>query len=318
MLKVILYCMNLYNLPKGICAVLLGCAAASYLGTFELIPATLAFIFVIFIQITVNLQTVYSELHNYSGKVLDLSFTGRPIVLGKDMELPLKMCMMMFGILSTTSGLGLATIGGWPALLVGALLFGIVVYYRYSHTSVRFTFYAPLIVFFFYGPIGVFGTYLLQAFNYSDYVFQWNDFYIPSLLSIVSGLYACNIWVLGERMRNVLLPPDMRKFFTGKHSGVLKRLFITNTIVIFLLQVYICSRAMENTISILSYGAPVACFAINLWIWQRAKKVAAGRGMEYRRLMFWCMGGMILYAVCTLVWLITVNLRPDLTPTVFF
>lgn len=310
--------MNLYNLPKGICSVMLGCAAAAYLGNFEVVPATLAFIFVIFIQITVNLQTVVNELQYYSDHVVCLTFKGVKVTVGKDLLLPIRMALVMFMILSLTSGLGLTSVGGWPALLVGAIIFGTLYIYRRNRSALHFSYLAPVMVFFYYGPVGVLGTYMLQTFNYSDYVFSWNDFYIPILLSFIAGFYGSNVWVLAQRMRNVLLPPDKKHFFAGKHARTLKHIFITNTILIFLLQIYLCLRAMENTVLLITFVPPVVCLLVNIFVWWRAKNVASGGVLEYRRLTIICLSGILFYALTMLVWCVMVHIRPDLTPTVFF
>lgn len=293
--------MNLYNTPVGVSSVIIGCVTASYVGAFNPSTSALALLFVFLIQITLNLQNNFCELYYHHNDMLDMGLNGNTYQLSRIDSIPLRMATMVMAILSMTVGLGLATTGGWPTLLIGLIIFGSLFYYNAGKHAIRFSPWVPLLVFCFYGPVAVLGTYILQTFRVLPNPWSWQACWITVYMSIISGFLAVNVWMIRERMRSVILPKRYVTYYTGSRIKILKWIFLSSTFIIFILQITLCYMTNFGGLSTITYIAPTICFAVNLYIWKKGHNVNADKKL-FRRLAFLTIGVMFFYALSTLAY----------------
>lgn len=311
--------MSLYNVPMGVSSVVSGCVCAAYYGNFALIPSILAVMFAILVQITANLQNSYCELHYRGVYLVDNLFCKKPTAVTKSMELPLQMSALVFGILSMTFGLGLCSVGGWAALIVGILIFGSLYLYNANKFAIRFSFFAPFVIFFFFGPVAMSGTFLLVGYDSVGHMLGGTMFDATFLSSCVMGFCATNVWFLRERMRAVLMPDEFQGYYSGRRAIVLKYGFLTNSVLIFLLQIWLTFGAKMGRIYMMSWIVPAIVFGVNLYVWQKAKdKGDYGDNAYFSRLCVLAIANMIFIAIVSLVWVLVYTNHTAVIPTRWF
>lgn len=298
MVKRIVNCMNFYNLPMGICSVIVGCMAASYVEIFEIVPFVLSLIFVSLLQIGVNLQNNYSELHYHKHYVADVELTGKLMTLTENDELPLKVASFMFISLAFTIGLGLGVVGRWPAIVVGIIILVAVYFYNNSNNAIRYSRLAPLVVWFFYGPVAVMGCFFLETYHSLRDAYTAHEVFLAFLISGIMGIYAENVWLLRERMRSVILPGHSGIYVSRISPRALSRIVFVNTILIFVAQTVLVfvvipySWAWETL--------PVICLAGNFISYR--KSCTLGRNVsDYRAITLIGLANMIFYTVAVTV-----------------
>lgn len=292
--------MNFYNLPKGICSVVVGCACASLVDGFEIVPCVLALIFVVFLQITVNLQNNYCELYYHKSRVLDVGLSGRLIEMSPNDVYSLKVVSFMFMILTATVGLGLAVIGGWPAILIGVLIFSALYFYNATRYAIRFSRWAPFVIFFFFGPLAVFGCFFLETFHDLRDPYTPVEIYLPIFMGCVMGFYAVNVWLVRERMRVAILPTKSKHFASRATPESIRRMLLFNIIAIFVLQAGLCfAVGLTNPWIVLTL--PIICLIGNLLELRKVEGVYKDVS-AYRVLTIYGLANMILYTVGCVVY----------------
>jgi len=292
--------MNLYDVPKGICSVLVGSSCAAFFDNFDVLTCTLTIIFIILLQIAISLQTNYCELRYHKMRKVDIELTGKIMVLTSEDHIPLRVASIAFLLLATTVGLGLAVIGGWPACLTGAIVTAALYYYNLTNYPLRYSKWTPLMVFFFFGPVAVLGTYFLSSYRDITTPYTAHEIIVPVILSSIMGLYAANIWLIREKMRFAIQDSNEDTFIYRITPGQVRKLILLNTIVLFILQTllgFVASRQAFITL----LPIPILCLTGNLALYIASAKLKQ-QNTAYRTITILSIYNMVLYTVLVLLY----------------
>lgn len=192
MFKILLKCIDPISLPTGIAGVLLGWGAASFTGVFEILPATLCLLFVIFYQAAANVvHRYYVERYQPGGgKFAYISYEQG------ELEMPLQSLMregaIALFIISGLFGMALMAMGGYWALGLGLLIVAMTYLNSCGSSPATRSPWGPLVCFVVFGPLCTFGTFYIQYAHATGYILTWQTGGPAILLSCVSGLLAVN------------------------------------------------------------------------------------------------------------------------------
>jgi len=155
------------TLPAAIAPVLVGSAVAASDGGFSLLPALLALLCALLIQIGTNLANDYYDFV----KGADTEQRIGPVRVVQSGLIPaatVRSAMIFVFVLTFLLGLYLVIIGGWPILAIGlaSILFAIL--YTAGPFPLAYHGLGELFVFLFFGIIAVTGTYYVQALSWSS------------------------------------------------------------------------------------------------------------------------------------------------------
>lgn len=154
------------TLPAAVVPVLLGSAVAAADGVFAALPAFVAMLCALLIQIGTNLANDYFDFIKGadSGERL-----GPVRVTQSGLIPPPTVRAAMIGVFAVTFllGLYLVWIGGWPILLIGLASIFFAVTYTAGPFPLAYNGLGDLFVFLFFGVVAVTGTYYVQALAWS-------------------------------------------------------------------------------------------------------------------------------------------------------
>jgi 1,4-dihydroxy-2-naphthoate octaprenyltransferase len=187
------------TLPAAVAPVLVGTAMAIADKQFALLPAAAAMTVALLLQIGVNLANDYFD---YVKGIDAQDRLGPPRVTQSGLIPPgqVKTGILAAIVLSTIPGLYLASIGGWPVILIGLFCFAAALAYSGGPFPLASHGLGDLFVFIFFGLVAVCGTYYVQALQLTPMV--W-------LMGAIQGLLITAILVVN----------NLRDIQTDRRSG---------------------------------------------------------------------------------------------------
>ena len=187
------------TLPAAVAPVLVGTAMAIADKHFAWLPAAAALTVALLLQIGVNLANDYFD---YIKGIDTRDRMGPPRVTQSEL-IPAKQVktgMLIAIILSVVPGLYLASVGGWPIILIGLSCFAAALAYSGGPFPLASHGLGDLFVFIFFGLVAVGGTYSVQARQLTPMV--W-------LMGAIQGLLITAILVVN----------NLRDIQTDRRSG---------------------------------------------------------------------------------------------------
>lgn len=187
------------TLPAAVAPVLVGTAMAIADKNFVWLPAAAALMVALLLQIGVNLANDYFD---YVKGIDTRDRLGPPRVTQSGL-IPAKQVkagILVAIILSVIPGLYLASVGGWPVILIGLFSFGAALAYSGGPFPLASHGLGDLFVFIFFGLVAVCGTYYVQALHLTPLV--W-------LMGAIQGLLITAILVVN----------NLRDIQTDRRSG---------------------------------------------------------------------------------------------------
>jgi len=187
------------TLPAAVAPVLVGTAMAIADKHFAWLPAASALMVALLLQISVNLANDYFD---YLKGIDTRDRLGPPRVTQSGL-IPAKQVragMLVTIILSVIPGLYLASVGGWPVILIGLFSFVAALAYSGGPFPLASHGLGDLFVFIFFGLVAVGGTYYVQALHLTSMV--W-------LMGVIQGLLITAILVVN----------NLRDIQTDRRSG---------------------------------------------------------------------------------------------------
>lgn len=154
------------TLPAAVVPVLVGSTVAAADGAFEPLPAVIALVCALLIQIGTNLANDYFDFI----KGADSEHRIGPIrVTQSGLIPPATVRNAMIGVFALTFVLGLylVSVGGWPILLIGVASLFCAVIYTAGPYPLAYVGLGDVFVFLFFGIVAVTGTYYVQALQWS-------------------------------------------------------------------------------------------------------------------------------------------------------
>lgn len=190
---------RLRTLPAAVAPVLVGTAMAIADGKFALWPAAAAMAVALLLQIGVNLANDYFD---YAKGIDTRDRLGPPRVTQSGLipARQVKTGILVVIILSTIPGLYLASVGGWPVILIGLFCFSAALAYSGGPFPLASHGLGDIFVFIFFGLVAVCGTYYVQALQLTPMV--W-------LMGAIQGLLITAILVVN----------NLRDIQTDRRSG---------------------------------------------------------------------------------------------------
>jgi len=170
--KVWLWAVRPKTLPAALSPVLVGTALAYADGAFHLGPALAALAGALLLQIGVNLANDYFDWAkgvDRPGRKGPLRVTQSGLISPREMRLGIA---AVFG-LSALVGLYLILVAGWPILLIGVAALLCALLYSGGPLPLGHYGLGDVLVFLFFGPVAVGGTYYVQALGFSWEALVW-------------------------------------------------------------------------------------------------------------------------------------------------
>ncbi|MDX9759457.1 MAG: 1,4-dihydroxy-2-naphthoate polyprenyltransferase [Bacteroidota bacterium] len=155
------------TLPAAVVPVLVGSAVAADAGVFDALPAAIALVCALLIQIGTNLANDYFDFL----KGADSEHRIGPIrVTQSGLIPPGTVRAAMIGVFALTFLLGLTLVvhAGWPILVIGVTSLICAVIYTAGPYPLAYIGLGDLFVFIFFGIVAVNGTYFVQALDWSS------------------------------------------------------------------------------------------------------------------------------------------------------
>jgi 1,4-dihydroxy-2-naphthoate octaprenyltransferase len=213
------------TLPAGAVPVVVGTAMAAADGVFSPIPAFIALICALGIQVATNF---INEIYDFrkGADTAERLVPTRTVAAGLIAEKT--MIRVSIGLLSAVFllGLYLVVLAGWSILLVGLLSMLFAWAYTGGPRPIAYSGLGDLFVFIFFGLVAVGGTYYVQAFSLS----------LPVLIAAVApGAFSVNI-LLCNNIRDIDTDRGVGKMTLPARIGArrARRLYLTLTVVAYL------------------------------------------------------------------------------------
>jgi len=187
-IKIWLQAIRPRTLPAGAVPVVVGSAAAFAVGGFRPLPALAALAGALLLQIAANLANDYHDWKNGA----DTDARSGPARVTQQGLIPPKLvrrAYLLVLLLVLPIGGYLATLGGWPIVAIGLAGMLCAVAYTGGPWPLGYLGLGDLLVFVFFGPIAVAGTYAVQ-------VGRWDA--LALLAGVPLGLLATAILVVNN------------------------------------------------------------------------------------------------------------------------
>lgn len=150
------------TLPAGAMPVVLGSALAAAAGAFRPLPALVALICALGIQIATNFINEIYDFRKGADTAERLGPT-RTVAAGIISEQTMIRVSIGLGLSVFVLGLSLVAIGGWPILLVGVLSLLFAWAYTGGPFPIAYSGLGDIFVFIFFGLVAVGGTFYVQS-----------------------------------------------------------------------------------------------------------------------------------------------------------
>ena len=154
------------TLPAAVVPVLVGSVVAAGDGAFVPLPAVVALVCALLIQIGTNLANDYFDFI----KGADSEHRIGPIRVTQSGLIPpatVRNAMIGVFVLTFVLGLYLVSVGGWPILIIGVASLFCAVIYTAGPYPLAYVGLGDVFVFLFFGIVAVTGTYYVQALQWS-------------------------------------------------------------------------------------------------------------------------------------------------------
>jgi 1,4-dihydroxy-2-naphthoate polyprenyltransferase len=194
------------TLPAALAPVLVGTGAAAALGSFRPLPAVLALVVALALQVAVNYANDYSD----GTRGTDAARVGPMRLVGSGAAAPRQVliaAMLAFAV-AAVAGLGLAALSSWWLVAVGAVCMAAAWTYTGGPLPYGYRALGEVFVFVFFGPVAVVGTTFVQTGTLPGLAFAVS---VPIGLLIVAILVVNNLRdihgdaAVGKRTLAVLL-----------------------------------------------------------------------------------------------------------------
>jgi 1,4-dihydroxy-2-naphthoate octaprenyltransferase len=194
------------TLPAALAPVLVGSGAAAALGSFRPLPAVLALVVALALQVAVNYANDYSD----GTRGTDAERVGPMRLVGSGAAAPrqvLTAAVLAFAV-AAVAGLGLAALSSWWLVAVGAVCMAAAWTYTGGPLPYGYRALGEVFVFVFFGPVAVVGTTFVQTGTLPGLAFAVS---VPIGLLIVAILVVNNLRdihgdaLVGKRTLAVLL-----------------------------------------------------------------------------------------------------------------
>ena len=243
------------TLPAGAVPVILGSALAAPDGKFRFLPALVALICALGIQVATNF---INEIYDFRKGADTAERLGPTRTVAAGIISEKTMIRVSVALVSAVFLLGLYLVwtAGWPILLVGLLSLLFAWGYTGGPYPIAYSGLGDLFVFIFFGLVAVGGTYYVQA----------HDLVFPVLIAAVApGAFSVNI-LLVNNIRDIATDRTVGKMTLPARIGGewARRLYIALTVVAFLVPVFFFLNGYSpwGMLSLLS--APLAFSMIRL------------------------------------------------------
>jgi len=213
------------TLPAGAVPVVLGSALAAVAGRFHLLPAFVALVCALGIQVATNF---INEIYDFrkgadtSDRVGPIRTVAAGIISEKTM---IRVSVALLGGVFLL-GLYLVYSAGWPIFIIGILSLLFAWAYTGGPYPIAYSGLGDLFVFIFFGLVAVGGTYYVQALNIS----------VPVLIAAVApGSFSVNI-LLVNNIRDIATDRKVGKMTLPARIGGewARRLYVALTVVAYL------------------------------------------------------------------------------------
>ena len=213
------------TLPAGAVPVILGSALAAAVGQFRFLPALVALICALGIQVATNF---INEIYDFRKGADTAERLGPTRTVAAGIISEKTMIRVSASLVGTVFLLGLYLVytSGWPILVVGLLSLLFAWAYTGGPYPIAYSGLGDLFVFVFFGLVAVGGTYYVQADALS----------LPVLLAAVApGAFSVNI-LLVNNIRDISTDRTVGKMTLPARIGGewARRLYIALTVVAFL------------------------------------------------------------------------------------
>jgi 1,4-dihydroxy-2-naphthoate polyprenyltransferase len=194
------------TLPAALAPVLVGSGAAAALGSFRPLPAVLALVVALALQVAVNYANDYSD----GTRGTDAERVGPMRLVGSGAAAPRQVliaAVLAFAV-AAVAGLGLAALTSWWLVAVGAVCMAAAWTYTGGPLPYGYRALGEVFVFIFFGPVAVVGTTFVQTGTLPGLAFAVS---VPIGLLIVAILVVNNLRdihgdaLVGKRTLAVLL-----------------------------------------------------------------------------------------------------------------
>ncbi|MEI6847368.1 MAG: 1,4-dihydroxy-2-naphthoate polyprenyltransferase [Chlorobiaceae bacterium] len=213
------------TLPAGAIPVVLGSALAAADGSFHILPAFIALICALGIQVATNF---INEIYDFrkGADTADRLGPTRTVAAGIISEK--KMIKVSVGLVVVVFllGLYLVYVAGWPIFVVGALSLLFAWAYTGGPYPIAYSGLGDLFVFIFFGLVAVGGTYYVQA----------HTLHYPVLLAAVApGAFSVNI-LLVNNIRDIATDRKVGKMTLPARIGgeYSRSIYVALTVVAYL------------------------------------------------------------------------------------
>jgi 1,4-dihydroxy-2-naphthoate octaprenyltransferase len=213
------------TLPAGAVPVLLGSALAAATGRFRLLPALVALICALGIQVATNF---INEIYDYRKGADTAERLGPTRTVAAGIISEKIMIQVSIALLGTVFLLGLYLVytAGWPIFIIGMLSLLFAWAYTGGPYPIAYSGLGDVFVFIFFGLVAVGGTYYVQALNIT----------LPVLIAAVApGSFSVNI-LLVNNIRDITTDRKVGKMTLPARIGGewARRLYIALTVLAYL------------------------------------------------------------------------------------
>ena len=196
------------TLPAGAVPVVIGSALAAASGNFLILPAFVALVCALGIQVATNFINEIYDFRKGADTAERLGPT-RAVAAGIIAERTMIRVSIALCTVVALFGVYLVHASGWPILVIGALSLFFAWAYTGGPFPIAYSGLGELFVFVFFGLVAVGGSYYLQA----------HDFAMPMLLAAVApGCFSVNI-LLVNNIRDVVTDRKVGKMTLPARIG---------------------------------------------------------------------------------------------------
>jgi len=256
------------TLPAGAVPVVLGSALAAVDGRFRLLPALVALICALGIQVATNFINEIYDFRKGADTAERLGPT-RTVAAGIISEKTMIRVSASLAGGVFFLGLYLVFTAGWPILLIGLLSLLFAWGYTGGPYPIAYSGLGDLFVFIFFGLVAVGGTYYVQAHN----------LVLPVLIAAVApGAFSVNI-LLVNNIRDIATDRGVGKMTLPARIGAVwaRRLYVALTVVAYLVPALLWMNHYSSWTLLSLLSLPLAFGMI--------KKLYASEGRELNQVL---------------------------------
>ncbi len=256
------------TLPAGAVPVLLGSALAAVDGRLRLLPALVALICALGIQVATNFINEIYDFRKGADTAERLGPT-RTVAAGIISEKTMIKVSASLAAGVFLLGLYLVYTAGWPILVIGLLSLLFAWGYTGGPWPIAYSGLGDLFVFIFFGLVAVGGTYYVQA----------HHLVLPVLLAAVApGVFSVNI-LLVNNIRDIATDRGVGKMTLPARIGAIqaRRLYVALTVVAYFVPVLLWLNHYSPWALLSLFSLPLA--------WAMIRKLYASEGRELNHVL---------------------------------